>query len=58
MKVEIKIAGKKEDVKDLGQMLYMVLNDWNFDAKRKGREKARIDIAEVCKMYDNTGRIG
>lgn len=58
MKVEIKIAGKKEDVKAMGQMLYMLLDDWNFDAKRKGREKVSIDIAEVCKMYNNTGRIG
>lgn len=58
MKVEIKISGKKEDVKQLGQRLYMTLSDWNFDARRKGVEKASIDIAEVTKMYDNTGRVG
>lgn len=58
MKVEIKISGKKEDVKQLGERLHMTLSDWNFDARRKGREKASIDIAEITKMYDNTGRIG
>lgn len=37
MKVEIKITGKKEDVKELGERFYMTLSDWNFDARRKGQ---------------------
>lgn len=58
MKVEIKISGKKEDVKQLGERLHMTLSDWNYDARRKGWERASIDIAEVTKMYDHTGRVG
>ena len=41
MKVEIKISGKKEDVKQLGERLHMTLSDWNFDARRKGWGKGK-----------------
>lgn len=40
------------------ERLHMTLSDWNYDARRKGWEKASIDIAEVTKMYDHTGRVG
>lgn len=57
MKVEIKISGKKEDVKKLGERLYDTLKAWNREAKRSKKEKAGIDISEVFKMYNNGGKV-
>lgn len=50
MKAEIKISGKKEDIKQLGERLYDTLRAWNREAKRSKKEKAGIDISEVFKM--------
>lgn len=57
MKVRIKIAGKQDDVKELAEELNNILRRWNRLAKGQGREKASIEIAEVCKLYNNVGKV-